>query len=251
MKQFKRTLSVVLSAAIILQMGATTVLAQTMPESTKTAMTRGMFVTALTTLSGKDMVAVVGGTLTDTVTREGMAVIMQSYANAIGYKLPSVHKEISFTDSAKIGTWAKTAVKEMQMAGILQGRDGGKFDPTGTATRAEVSAMLRRFVELVANSETAEGWVQNDSGNWMYFEDGKAVTGKKTIDGTTYEFDQYGVTAILPKDRRFTLYTVQKGDSFWAIASKYKVNIFELVSLGGKTIFSMIHPGDELKIPQK
>ncbi|MEG1994599.1 MAG: hypothetical protein RR048_06775 [Oscillospiraceae bacterium] len=32
----------------------------------------------------------------------------------------------------------------------------------------------------------------NDSGKWMYFENGKAVIGKKKIDGVSYEFDQYG-----------------------------------------------------------
>lgn len=39
----------------------------------------------------------------------------------------------------------------------------------------------------------------NDSGRWMYYENGKSVTGKKEIDGTTYNFDQYGVTEEVPK----------------------------------------------------
>jgi len=37
----------------------------------------------------------------------------------------------------------------MQMAGILNGKNGNLFDPQGTASRAEASAVLRRFVELV------------------------------------------------------------------------------------------------------
>lgn len=251
--------------------------------SPDTSMTRKLFVTALGRLAGIDTNSyktssftdvaadsyflpyaewavknnIVTGTSATTfapdqvITREEMAMMIANYAKAIGYKLPSVHKEIVFTDNASIDTLAKIAVKEMQMAGILMGKADGKFDPTGTATRAEVSAMLHRFVELMANSETSEGWVKNDSGNWMYFESGKAITGKKNIDGTTYEFNQYGVTTLPPKDRRYAIYTVKNGDSFWAIASKHKVNIFELASLNGKTILSTIHPGDELKIPQK
>lgn len=37
----------------------------------------------------------------------------------------------------------------MQQVGILAGKDGNRFDSKGTATRAEVAAVLRRFVEIV------------------------------------------------------------------------------------------------------
>ncbi|MEG0895082.1 MAG: LysM peptidoglycan-binding domain-containing protein, partial [Oscillospiraceae bacterium] len=116
-------------------------------------------------------------------------------------------------------------------------------------TRAEVSAMLKRFVELAVSSDTADGWHLNDSGKWMYFENGKAVIGKKNIDGKTYEFDQYGITAEAPK-RSYVGYTVQKGDSFWAIARKHHCNMFKLAKINGKTIFSIIRPGDVLKVPE-
>jgi len=48
-------------------------------------------------------------------------------------------------------TYANDAVKAMQMAGILSGKDGNLFDPQGTATRAEISSVLRRFVELISS----------------------------------------------------------------------------------------------------
>jgi hypothetical protein len=35
----------------------------------------------------------------------------------------------------------------------------------------------------------------NDSGQWMYHENGKPLTEKKEIDGSAYIFDKYGVTA--------------------------------------------------------
>ena len=37
------------------------------------------------------------------------------------------------------------------------GKDGNRFDPQGTATRAEVAAMLRRFLELMIDQSTAQG----------------------------------------------------------------------------------------------
>jgi fibronectin-binding autotransporter adhesin len=35
------------------------------------------------------------------------------------------------------------------MSGIMSGKGGNFFDPQGEATRGEVSAVIRRFVELL------------------------------------------------------------------------------------------------------
>ena len=91
----------------------------------------------------------------------------------------------------------------------------------------------------------------NDSGKWMYYENGKPVSGKKTIDDSTYTFDQYGVTVDVPKNRKYSTYTVQKGDSFWLIAYKQGCTMKELEMLNNKSRFSLIHPGDELIVPEK
>ena len=251
--------------------------------SPNTAMTRGMFVTALGRLANADVSGYKKSSFTDvksdayymgyiewanknnivkgigdgkfapdqSITRDQMAVILQSYAKAIGFTLPKVHAENTFADSAKIGAYAKDAVKQMQMAGIISGKNSNLFDPQGTATRAEVSAVLRRFVELAISSDTAQGWTMNDSGKWMYYENGKPVTGKKNIGGSAYTFDQYGVTADVPKNLRYTTYTVQKGDSFWLIAHKLGCTMSELERLNNKSRFDLIHPGDVLRVPEE
>ena len=251
--------------------------------SPNTAMTRGMFVTALGRLANADVNTYAKSSFSDvkndayymgyiewanknnivtgigdgkfapdqSITREQMAVIMSNYAKTIGFTLPKVHAENIFADNAKINTYAKDAVKQMQMAGVVSGKNGNIFDPQGTATRAEVSAVLRRFVELAISSDTAQGWTMNDSGKWMYYENGKPITGKKNIDGSTYTFDQYGVTADVPKNLRYTTYTVQKGDSFWLIAHKLGCTMSELEQLNNKSRFSLIHPGDVLRVPEK
>ena len=166
--------------------------------SPNTGMTRGMFVTALGRLAGVDptdyqasmftdvkedayyapyvnwaaKTGVVSGT-TDTafapdtnINREQMAVIMKNYATKLGYTIPKTLEVVNFADSAGISSWAKEAVKSMQQAGILAGKTNNCFDPAGTATRAEVATVLRRFVEIVIDPQTANGWVQNDSGEY-------------------------------------------------------------------------------------
>lgn len=86
---------------------------------------------------------------------------------------------------------------------------------------------------------------------WMYYENGKLVTGKKEIDGSTYTFDQYGVTEDVPKNLRYTTYTVQKGDSIWGIAQKLGCTMSELERLNNKSRFTINYPGDVLRVPEK
>lgn len=43
-------------------------------------------------------------------------------------------------------------------------------------------------------------------------------------------------------------YTVQSGDSWWSIANRYGMSMYTLAAHNGKTIYSMLHPGDKLTI---
>ena len=190
--------------------------------SPNTGMTRGMFVTALGRLAGVDptdyqarmftdvkedayyapyvnwaaKTGVVSGT-TDTtfapdtnINREQMAVIMKNYATKLGYTIPKTLEVVNFADSAGISSWAKEAVKSMQQAGIFAGKTNNCFDPAGTATRAEVATVLRRFVEIVIDPQTANGWVQNDSGEWSYYKNGDLVKGWLSNDQKWYWLDK-------------------------------------------------------------
>jgi hypothetical protein len=79
------------------------------------------------------------------VTREQMAAILVRYARFMNIDLPKKRDGI-FADQESIGAWAKEAVDTMYAAGILSGKSGGVFDPKGSATRAEVAAVLHRFI---------------------------------------------------------------------------------------------------------
>jgi hypothetical protein len=128
------------------------------------------------------------------ISREQAAVIMVNYANAAGYKLPVSRQAITFADGTKISSWAKEAVKAIQQAGIIVGKDNNLFDPAGNVTRAEASTILRRFVELVIEENTARGWGRNDSGQWQYIDvSGKAVTGWLTVENEKYYFTAGGL----------------------------------------------------------
>lgn len=128
-----------------------------------------------------------------TITREQMAVIMQRYANQMGYTLPVAREAELFTDSNKISSGMKEAVQAMQQAGVMNGKGSRLFAPKDTATRTEAAAVLRRFVEIVIDRDTAGGWAQNDIGSWLYYENNKPVIGWKQIEGIWYYFDAAGL----------------------------------------------------------
>ena len=187
-----------------------------------TGTTRGMFVTALGRLAGINPDSYQTGKFTDVkadayyapyvnwaaqtgivegitattfapdtnINREQMAVIMKNYAAKLGYDLPQTLKAVTFADNTQISSWAKDAVKSMQQAGILAGKNENKFDPKGTATRAEVATVLRRFVEIVIDPQAANGWQQNDSGQWNYYRNGESVKGWLSEDQKWYWLDK-------------------------------------------------------------
>lgn len=133
----------------------------------------------------------------DLITREQMAVMMQNYVKANGYKLPTSIAAVTFSDTAKISAYAKDAVIAIQQAGIMQGKGGNTFDPQGYATRGEAATILRKFIELVIDEGTARGWVQNDAGQWQYIDEisVKPVTGWLNVENGKYHyyFDNNGI----------------------------------------------------------
>lgn len=80
------------------------------------------------------------------ITREQMAVMLDKYME---YKKLNLSKNINinFADKALISEWAKDSVTKAVDAGILVGKDGGVFDPLGSATRAEAATVIWKLYQ--------------------------------------------------------------------------------------------------------
>ncbi len=128
-----------------------------------------------------------------TVAREEAAAILANYAKATGYKLPEARSAVAFADGAKIENGYQEAVAAMQKAGVIVGKEGSSFSPKANVSRGEVSSMLHRYIKLTINPATAQSWAKNDSGQYMYFKEGKAVTDWQTIEGVKYYFEPSGI----------------------------------------------------------
>ena len=83
----------------------------------------------------------------DPITREQLTAIFYRYADYKGYDLTVKGNLDKFKDADKITDYAKTAMQWAVGNGLIKGKSENLLDPQGTATRAEISAMLHRFVE--------------------------------------------------------------------------------------------------------
>ena len=83
----------------------------------------------------------------DPITREQLAAIFYRYTDYKGYDLTVKGNLDKFKDADKITDYAKTAMQWAVGSGLVKGKSGNLLDPQGTATRAEIAAMLHRFIE--------------------------------------------------------------------------------------------------------
>lgn len=81
------------------------------------------------------------------ITREQLAMVFYNYAKFKGYNITASGDLSAFTDAGEISAWAQEAMKWAVGSGLMNGKGNGIIDPKGTATRAEVAAMLHKFIE--------------------------------------------------------------------------------------------------------
>lgn len=85
----------------------------------------------------------------DPVTREQLAAILWRYADR-----PAPEGTAEFSDRATISAYAAEAAAWAGERGVVGGKPGNRFDPQGVATRAELAAMLHRWLDPDASAPT-------------------------------------------------------------------------------------------------
>lgn len=85
------------------------------------------------------------------VTREQAAAILYRYAQSKGIDV-SVGEDtniLSYADALQASEYAISALQWAVGAGVLNGKSGNLLAPTGTATRAEIAAIMQRWCEKI------------------------------------------------------------------------------------------------------
>ena len=83
------------------------------------------------------------------ITRQEMAAILYRFADFLGALPSKTDTALTYPDAGTISSWAQSAALYCQTTGIITGRAGGSFVPQATATRAEVAAIIQRFIKTV------------------------------------------------------------------------------------------------------
>ena len=117
----------------------------------------------------------------DTITREQMAAILYRYAGTIKEDTSPRAELGGFADRAKVSAWSNDAIRWCVAKEYIGGsRSGDKLllDPQGSATRAQVAAILVRFLKNVDPSmktEPLDTTGAEASGNYTHWNDESCV----------------------------------------------------------------------------
>ncbi|MFC4305206.1 S-layer homology domain-containing protein [Cohnella boryungensis] len=84
--------------------------------------------------------------LDDAVTREQLIALLYRYAQHKNLNVTATGDLSDFVDKDKTSDWATESMKWAIGKGIISGKGSGMLDPSGTATRAEIAAILMRFL---------------------------------------------------------------------------------------------------------
>ncbi|MCI8525302.1 MAG: DUF4430 domain-containing protein [Oscillospiraceae bacterium] len=83
------------------------------------------------------------------VTREQLATMLYRYARTLGMDVAAQGDLGRFADGGKTSAWARDAMGWAVGSGLISGKGNGSVDPAGSATRAEVAAIMQRMVKLM------------------------------------------------------------------------------------------------------
>ena len=126
--------------------------------------TRGMIVTILYRLAGSPSVVAQGeewyaegqswavaqgisdgSSMTGNITREQLVTMLWRYAGGDSADEGGLS---SYADVNELSDFARQAMSWAIEKGVISGSDGGRLNPKGNATRAELAAVLMRFHKL-------------------------------------------------------------------------------------------------------
>lgn len=85
----------------------------------------------------------------DPVSREQLVTIIYRFASGAGLDKGQRQDLSGYTDGAAVSSWAKDSMEWAVAAGIINGTSPTTLSPGGSASRAEIAAILMRFANLL------------------------------------------------------------------------------------------------------
>lgn len=114
----------------------------------------------------------------EAIKREDICLMLCRFAELKHLQLEANVNLGSFTDSSDISKNCVSAVNTLRSLGVINGFTDGSFRPKGAATRAQVSAMLVRFIDAISYKPVIES---------PYDQNGNYVFGRETPQSTAVD----------------------------------------------------------------
>lgn len=142
------------------------------------------------------------------VTREQLAVVLFRYSNSL--EMDTSHRKSldSFPDAGKVSPWARDALSWAVAVGMINGIGSGSqatLSPQGSATRAQVAAILMRFIQnfchpdcthsetVIANAVLPTCTTDGYSGDICCASCGLLLTEGEVISKLFHHYDSQGI----------------------------------------------------------
>ncbi len=90
------------------------------------------------------------------IDREEMAVMLLAYIRYTGNVVTELGTEKNFSDEGNISFWAKDAVAQASVYGLIEGNEDGTFTPNGETTYTEHAVMVKALLENILSYNTIE-----------------------------------------------------------------------------------------------
>lgn len=84
----------------------------------------------------------------DAITREQLAAILYRYCEAMRYEISARSDLSAYSDADSISNWATDVISWAHPMGLINGVSKTELAPQATATRAQVAAILERFLTI-------------------------------------------------------------------------------------------------------
>ena len=84
----------------------------------------------------------------DAITREQLAAILYRYCEAMRYEISARSDLSAYSDADSISSWATDVISWAHAMGLINGVSKTELAPQATATRAQVAAILERFLTI-------------------------------------------------------------------------------------------------------
>lgn len=119
------------------------------------------------------------------------------------------------------------------------------------ATKASIKAGYRVKVNLSAQKwATGQSILSSIKGQAYTVAEAPSGSSRILLSGVNSWINRQDVEILqtASQSSQSRVYVVKSGDSWWSIANAYGTDMYSLAALNGKSIQSVIHPGDSLKV---